>query len=78
MKQKYQKFSDLEYWNQIGFLQARLNLVWYTGEIKIKKEYRHKIRAFHEIYENPFGFIDVRQFKRTLNNVNYYEKKLRA
>ena len=78
MKQKYRKFARLTYWVFIGLHQEIMTVREHSQANRYERIWHHKTEPRHLVYENPFGFIDVRQFKRTLNNVNYYEKKLRA
>ena len=75
MKQKYRKYSNLEFWYVIGFRQEIFTLNQHIRESRSIQRYKHKIKLFHGVFEDAFGFIDVRQFKRTLNNSKYFKKK---
>ncbi len=75
MKQKYRKYSNLEFWGDTGFRQAHFKLNHHIGTSRSIQKYKHKLKLFHGVFEDAFGFIDVRQFKRTLNNSKYFKKR---
>lgn len=75
MQQKYRKFKRLTYWVFIGLDQEVMTVREYSQAARYEQIWHHKIVPRHLVYENPFGSIDVRQFKRTLNNSKYFKKK---
>lgn len=77
MKQKYRRFSDLVHWEVLGLEQKSITVRTYSMANSYWQEWIHKLQPRHLVVEDLFGSIDVRQFKRALNNSNYYEKKLR-
>lgn len=75
MQQKYRKFKRLTYWVFIGLDQEVMTVREHSQATRYEQIWHHKIVPRHLVYENPFGSIDVRQFKRTLNNSKYFKKK---
>lgn len=75
MQQKYRKFKRLTYWVFIGLDQEAITVREHSQATRYEQIWRHKIKPYHLVLEDAFGSIDVRQFKRTLNNSKYFKKK---
>lgn len=75
MKQKYRKFARLDYWFYVGLNQRNMSVRENSKATRYEQIWQHKIKPYHLVLEDAFGSIDVRQFKRTLNNSKYFKKK---